>query len=107
MVKQAPFTLVYADEVKQHLRSIDAKFHSWIGREIETQLRFEPDVETKNRKPLVRPVEFGAQWELRLGPDNRFRVYYSIDRELRSVRNLPIGMKDRNRLWFGGEEFVG
>jgi len=25
---------------------------------------------------IKRPIAFGADWELRLGPKNRFRVFY-------------------------------
>ena len=64
-------------------------------------------METRNRKPLKRPIAFGADWELRLGPDNRFRVFYQVNTESREVRVLAIGVKDRNRLLFGGEEFEG
>lgn len=105
MAKKPAFTIVYADEVKDHLRAIEAKHHSLIQTEIETQLTHEPDVETRNRKPLKRPMAFGADWELRLGPSNRFRVFYEIDAEGREVRVLAVGEKDRNRLFFGKEEF--
>jgi hypothetical protein len=105
MAKKPPFTLVYADEVKDHLRAIEAKYHSVIQTEIETQLLHEPDVETRNRKPLQRPIFFGADWELRLGPDNRFRVFYQANAATHEVRVLAVGVKDRSRLYFGGEEF--
>jgi mRNA-degrading endonuclease RelE of RelBE toxin-antitoxin system len=105
MAKRLPYSLVYADDVKVHLRSIEAKFHSLIQSEIENQLRHEPDVETRNRKPLKRPTAFGADWELRLGPDNRFRVFYQVDAEASVVRILAIGLKDRSRLFFGAKEF--
>ena len=72
MAKQQPFTLVYADEMKEHLRAIETKYHSLIQSEIETQLLHEPDVETRNRKPLKRPIAFGADWELRLVPRTTF-----------------------------------
>ncbi len=45
-----------------------------------------------------------ATWELRFGPDNRFRVFYAIAQELREVYILTIGVKHRNRLVIGGEE---
>src|SRR5262245_22679773 len=105
MAKKPPFTLVYADEVKGHLRPIDTKYHSLIRTEIEGQLLVEPAVETRNRKPLKRPISFGADWELRLGPGNRFRVFYQVNAETREVRVLAIGVKDRNQLFIGGEEF--
>jgi mRNA-degrading endonuclease RelE of RelBE toxin-antitoxin system len=107
MAKKPPFALVYADEVKQHLRAIEAKYHSLIRSAVENQLRHGPDVETRNRKPLKRPIAFGADWELRLGPDNRFRVFYQVNAERREVRVLAVGIKDRNRLFIGGEEFEG
>src|SRR5207249_2911678 len=107
MAKKPPFALVYAAEVKQHLRAIETKHHSLIQSETEAQLLFEPDVETRNRKPLKRPIVFGADWELRLGPDNCFRVFYQVNADNREVRVLAIGIKDRNRLFIGGEEYTG
>lgn len=104
MAKKQPFTLVYADEIKKHLRAIDAKYHSVIESEIESQLLHEPDLESRNRKPLKRPIAFGADWELRLGPKNRFRVFYQVKTEAHEVRVLAIGVKERSRLFFGGEE---
>jgi hypothetical protein len=107
MAKKPPFALVYAKEVKEHLRAIETKYHSLIQSEIEGQLLHEPEVETRNRKPLTRPIAFGADWELRFGPDNRFRVFYQVHEESREVRVLAIGVKDRNRLIIGREEFEG
>jgi hypothetical protein len=71
---------------------------------IKTQLQFEPDVETKNRKPMQRPVEFEAEWELRCGPDNCFRVFYQMDVEQREVYILAVGVKAGSRLRMGGKE---
>ena len=107
MAKREPFVLIYADEVKEHLRAIETKYHTLIQSTIEEQLRHEPGAETRNRKPLKRPIAFGADWELRLGPENRFRIFYQVNAETRQVRVLAIGEKDRSRLFFGGEEFVG
>ena len=95
---------MFDPEVKQHLRTIEAKHHSLIHAAIHEQLLFEPEVETRNRKSLQRPVALGATWELRFGPDNRFRVFYAVSREGREVRILAIGIKQRNRLVIGGEE---
>ena len=71
---------------------------------MESQLQFEPDVETRNRKPLKRPVMFGAKWEIRFGTDNRFRVFYRVDYDQQQVVILAIGEKVGNRLLIGGEE---
>jgi hypothetical protein len=106
MAKKRPFTVVYADEVKDHLRAIDAKYHAVIQHGIEAQLLHATGVETRNRKPLKRPICLGADWELRLGPGNRFRVFYQVNPETRDVRVLAVGVNDRNHLYFGGEEFT-
>ena len=104
MRPKSPFVLVYAPVVKQHLRTIESRHHSLIRAAIEAQLLFEPDSETRNRKPLKRSVVSEAEWELWLGPRNRFRVFYEVDRGRRQVRVLAIGVKERNRLFIGGEE---
>lgn len=98
------FRLVYASRLKQHLFAIDRKYHSLIRRTIEEQLLFQPDVETKNRKPLQNPTIFNATWEIRFGPNNRLRVYYDVDHALNEVTILAIGVKQRNRVLIGREE---
>jgi mRNA-degrading endonuclease RelE of RelBE toxin-antitoxin system len=104
VARRLAFALIFDPEVRRHLRAIEAKYHSLIRTTIEEQLRFEPETETRNRKSLQRPLAFGATWELRLGPDNRFRVLYAVDPERREVQVLAVGVKERNRLFIGGEE---
>jgi mRNA-degrading endonuclease RelE of RelBE toxin-antitoxin system len=72
----------------------------------KSQLQFQPNVETKNRKPLRQPAPFAAQWEIRFGPHNRFRVLYDIDEEHRVLQIVAIGEKVGNRLIVGGEEVL-
>lgn len=104
MARRQPYSLIYARVVTGHLKSIDAKYDRLIREKIEEQLQFEPSVETKNRKPLRLPAPFAAQWEIRFGPDNRFRVLYDIDEENHAVQIVAIGEKEGNRLLIGGEE---
>jgi hypothetical protein len=52
-----------------------------------------------------QPSPFGASWELRCGPHNRFRVFYDVDVTTQEVQVLAVGVKDRNRLLIGGEEY--
>ena len=104
MARRRPYSLIYARGVTRHLKSIDAKYDRLIRDQIEEQLRFEPGVETRNRKPLRQPAPFAAQWEIRFGPDNRFRVLYDIDEGRRAVQVLAVGEKAGNRLVVGGEE---
>ena len=98
------YLLVYAPVTKLHLKTIERKYHSLIRTSIENELQVEPDVETRNRKPLKRPVTFEAEWEFRFGADNRFRVFYDIDMDSHEVHILAIGVKEGNRLFIGGKE---
>jgi mRNA-degrading endonuclease RelE of RelBE toxin-antitoxin system len=100
----ATVTLVYAPLVADHVRAIDRKYHSLLRDTIEQQLVNEPLNETRNRKPLQRPVEFGATWAIGLGPNNRFRVFYDVDETECAVVILAIGIKESNRLIIGGQE---
>src|SRR5688572_1749054 len=104
MARSKPFDLTYDEATKDHLNAIEAKYHSLIRAAIEEQLLFEPDTETRNRKPLRQPAPFEATWEIRFGPKNRFRVLYGIDHDQRRVQIQAIGVKTGNRLIVGGEE---
>src|SRR5947208_4710487 len=104
MTKKQSFSLIFAPLVHDHLRAIDAKYDALLRENIEEQLTHEPGVETRNRKPVRPPAAFQAEWELRFGPNNRFRVFYQIDSVAREVRIVAVGVKDRNRLLVGGEE---
>jgi mRNA-degrading endonuclease RelE of RelBE toxin-antitoxin system len=53
---------------------------------------------------LKRPAELEADWEIRFGPDNRFRVFYSVEQENRQVLILAIGIKRGDKLIIGREE---
>jgi hypothetical protein len=54
--------------------------------------------------PFRRDVESDADWELRFGPDNRFRVFYAVDTDRQEVQILAIGVKRGNRLFIADEE---
>ena len=100
------FEIIYPPIIKQHLKAIERKQWSLIQETLEAQLRFEPDVETRNRKPLKHPVVVGAKWEVRFGQSNRFRVFYRIEYDSEDVIILAIGEKSGNRLFIGGEEIA-
>jgi len=94
--------LVYTNSFKRHLKLVEAKHHSLIRDALEKQLQYEPEVKTRNRKPLKRPLSFQAEWELRFGPDNCFRAFYRVKDE--EVILLAFGEKQGNRLFIEGEE---
>jgi hypothetical protein len=73
MAAAQPFKVIYASQVKAHLKAIAQKYHPLIRNTIKDQLQWEPAIETRNKKPLSRPIEFGADWEIRFGPDNSSR----------------------------------
>ena len=104
MARRPKFTLKYAPEVYEHLKTIERKYHRLIAETIKEQLSHTPEVETKNRKPLQEPASIGATWELRFGPKNSFRVFYDVNHEENVVAVLAIGVKDDNRLFIGGQE---
>lgn len=104
MTRRAQFTLDFAPEAVDHLDAIERRHHSLIEKTIDEQLSHTPERETRNRKPLEHPTSFGATWELRFGPSNRFRVFYEVDSTESVVRILAIGVKEENRLFIGGKE---
>ncbi len=105
MPRSARFSIEFAPETVQHVGVIERKHHSLIRKTIDEQLTYAPEKETRNRKPLEQPAPFGAAWELRFGPGNRFRVFYEVDDDERTVWILAIGVKEGNRLLIAGEEF--
>ncbi len=105
MAKRPRFTLTFAPQAIEHLDRIESKYHGLLRRTIKEQLTDTPTDETRNRKPLEPPAPFDASWELRCGPNNRFRVLYGVEPESQAVWILAIGIKDRNRLLIGEEEY--
>jgi hypothetical protein len=47
---------------------------------------------------VTRSLETGATWELRFGPNNRFRVLYEVDGGEQIVWVLAVGIKE-GKLW--------
>ena len=98
------FHLVYDTEFIAQMQFIERQYHSLIRETIEQQLIFEPDIETRNRKQLVRATTFGARWELRFGKNNELHLFYSIYPEKAEIHILAIGIKIRERLYIGEKE---
>jgi hypothetical protein len=90
--------------VRDHILAIDKSERSFIRQAIMEQLSNEPNIESRNRKPLKSPAEEGTDWELRFGEQNRYRVFYRFDFVQREVRVLAVGVKERDRLFIGGRE---
>ena len=105
MPRRPRFTIIFAPKTLAHVDVIERKDHRLIRETVDRQLSFLPGQVTRNRKPLEQPAPFGATWELRFGPDNRFRVFYEVKSDAQVVEVLAIGIKERNKLFIGGEEF--
>jgi plasmid stabilization system protein ParE len=104
IMTQKLYRLIYAPATREHLAAIDRRYHTLIRAHILERLTHQPEVITRNRKPLRQPAAFGAEWEIRFGPDNRFRVFYRVEEQ--NVIILAIGIKKGNRLIVGGKEVV-
>jgi mRNA-degrading endonuclease RelE of RelBE toxin-antitoxin system len=103
-MKTKAYRLVYETEFVRQLKFIEKKFHSMIKAAIEDHLVDEPDKNSRNRKPLTRPIGWGARWVLRCGNSNEFRVFYSVYPQEGEVHILAVGMKVRERFYIGGKE---
>ena len=105
MPTRPEFEVIFDLRALDHMDAIQAKYHSVIQRAIEEQLLFEPETPTRNRKPLLRETAIGATWEVRCGPDNRFRIFYDVHRDQRLVVVLAVARKVGNALFVGKEKF--
>ena len=95
-----PYEIEYSPEAEEHLRALTARQRKIILDEVDKQLSDQPMVITKNRKPM-RPNPL-APWELRIGD---LRVYYDVEEEPQPMVYIrAAGLKERNKLWIGGEE---
>ena len=104
MASKPPFRLIYHPNFVNHLKEVDAKHRGELRAAIEQQLTFDANVETRNRKLLKQPLPIDARWELRCGPNNRYRVFYSVDESERSVSIVDLGEKVREKIKIAGEE---
>lgn len=92
---KTPYTIVYAEGVREDLTTLRAYERKNILDAIEQQLSHEPTQQTRNRKIIVGllpPWEhIPPVWELRVG---EYRVFYDVDEEIstvtiRAIRHKP------------------
>lgn len=93
------FEIEFTPEAEQDLKWFRKNAQNVILDGIEAQLRYEPTVETRNRKQL-RPNQT-AEWELRVG---KFRVFYDVDDQMHIVSIEAIGLKIGSNVFFRGKE---
>lgn len=85
-------------EARDDLKSLRTFEQRTIIVGIDTQLRYEPTVETHNRKRL-RPNDV-AEWELRIG---KYRVFYNVEEHVLIVSIEAVGFKVGNVLYIRGK----
>lgn len=93
------YRIEYSPETEGHFRCLSKRQRVTVLDAVEKQLQSQPDVETRNRKPM-RPNSL-APWELRIGS---LRVYYDFENSPdRVVYIRAIGIKDRKNVRIGRE----
>ena len=93
------YRIEYSPDTEDHFRSLTRREQVIVLDMVEKQLQYQPDVETRNRKPM-RPNPL-APWELRIG---NLRVYYDIeDKPEHVVYIWAVGIKERNSVRIGEE----
>ena len=95
------FQITFTPEAIEDLRWFIKEDRKAIMEEIETQLRYQPAVETRNRKRL-RPNQL-AEWELRFAG---FRVFFAVEEEDRLIQVIAVGYKEGSCLFIRGREYV-
>jgi hypothetical protein len=93
-----PYIIEYSPEAEEHLQRLTVRQRKIVFDTVDRQLLNQPNVETKNRKPMrPNPV---APWELRMGAC----AYYDVEEHPASkVVVAAVGVKERNRVRIGGE----
>src|SRR3954467_3040058 len=107
MAKATKFEIHLGPRFGDQFAHIENKSRELILNGIKEQLSYSPSTETRNRKPLRPPGILGAEWELRLGPKNRFRVLYNVNKDEATIVVVGVGVKEGNRLLIAGEEHRG
>lgn len=93
------YDIEYSQDTLEDLQWFRKNEQNMIIDGIERQLRYEPTVETRNRKQMR--LNETAEWELRIGD---FRVLYNVDGQVRIVEVQRIGEKRGNAFFFRGRK---
>lgn len=97
--RQPMYEIEYTPQAVGDLKCFKRHEQQQIVDGINVQLRYEPTVETRNRKQMR--LNNLAAWELRLG---EFRVLYNVDEEVLIVEIQRIGEKQGSAFFFRGKQ---
>lgn len=93
------YRIEYSPVTEKHFRALTKHQQMIVLETVGKQLQYQPNVETKNRKPM-RPNPI-APWELRIGD---LRVYYDFENEPEPIVSVrAVGIKERNKVRIGKE----
>lgn len=93
------YEIEYSPQAVEDLKWFKKHEQNEILNAIDSQIRYEPTVVTRNRKRL-RPNDT-AEWELRAGS---FRALYDVDEQARIVEIRRVGEKRGSAIFFGGKK---
>ncbi|NJM59450.1 MAG: addiction module toxin RelE [Oscillatoriales cyanobacterium RU_3_3] len=91
------YEIEFTSEAIEDLKLFRKSEQQTIISGIDTQLKYEPTVETRNRFPM-RPNDV-AEWELRIG---KYRVFYNVETLVKIVSIEAVGLKIGDRLFVRG-----
>jgi mRNA-degrading endonuclease RelE of RelBE toxin-antitoxin system len=94
------YRIEFTPEAFGDLAALRKYDQSRVTASIESQLSYEPNKQTRNRKPL-RPNKL-AEWVLRI---DTFRVFFDVFLDSETVKIVAVGVKEGNVLWIRGERF--
>lgn len=101
-IEPLAYRIEYGENTLRHLEALTAAPQALVHTKIGEQLRHQPTVETRNRKPL-RPNEL-APWELRI---RNLRVFFRVDEAPEQVVWIvAVGVKVRNRILIANQEIT-
>ena len=92
------YDIEFTSEAIEDLKSFRKSEQQTIISGIDTQLKYQPTVETRNRFPM-RPNEV-AEWELRI---DKYRVFYNVETLVKIVSIEVVGFKIGDRLFVRGQ----
>lgn len=91
------YNIGFFEETKADLQAgLPMHMQKTVLQQIEVQLRYQPLVQTTNRKPL-RPDPHSTKvfWELRIA---EARIFYELSKDGTTVYIVAIGVKDGNEV---------
>ncbi len=92
------YEIEFTPEAIEDLKSFRKFEQQTIISGLDSQLKYEPTVETRNRFRM-RPNDV-AEWELRLG---KYRVFYNVEIDVQIVSIEVVGFKRANQLFVRGK----